>query len=365
MPDSLDTSASLGSSGGFDDILKQIGPLTREMAKTTAPEEKRMRDLLKESDTARADLTRAVNEPTPDMPKMGDLPKRHGTKPENPMDALGNPLTILAIFASSLTRQPLTTALRSAGEAMKGYHAGHVEAAKEAEDEYRDALDATFKQHTSEMETYRGQLEKHGQTIRGKAAVLEAVGSAFGWENEVRLAKAGQIDQALRLLNARDTLMARVKEQGWMNDYRNRTLKARKGAERQQKANIALGNILKLKMGQPVEWGGWTFTPQDFQQMTTMTRMPLEGLNPKQKAMQSMLNDATAAGQPPAGEDAEDGETPTGTAALGAPGNGSVRSSSASPLSYASQTDVVKAYQKGDITRDEAADILRENGWAE
>ena len=52
----------------------------------------------------------------------------------------------------------------------------------------------------AEMEDYRALMEEHGQTIRGKAAVLEAIGSAHGWAEVTRLAKAGQVDQALKMV---------------------------------------------------------------------------------------------------------------------------------------------------------------------
>lgn len=204
MPDDL-------LSSGYDDILSQVGKLSKEIGKTTAPEEARMGALAKEADTARADLTRAAGEALPKVPDKPELPAKPQFQPTSPMEALGNPLIIASIFAGALTHAPLTTALNAAGSAFKGYHDGNLEAAKQAETQYKDAMDAVFKQHELEMEQYRALLEEHGQTIKGKAAVLEAIGSAYGWTNELRLAKAGRVDEALKIVDAKERMLERLR----------------------------------------------------------------------------------------------------------------------------------------------------------
>lgn len=219
------------SSSGLDSVLKQVGSLSQEIGKRQAPEMHEMRSLEKQGKEALTSLQAETNRKMPEPPKMAELPKPPNTTIPNPAEAIGQPLTILAIFASALTRAPLTTALNSAASAMDSYHKGNIEAAKMAQQQYKDAIDQAFKQHQAEMEDYRALMEEHGQTIRGKAAVLEAIGAAHGWQESSRLAKAGQVDQALKIVEMRDKAFERVKNQKYLGRLQDETERHNKQQE--------------------------------------------------------------------------------------------------------------------------------------
>src|SRR5216684_6966797 len=132
------------NNSGLDSILSQVGALSEKIGKDTAPETGQMRALEKRGKTALTALETEANRKMPDVPKLGALPKQPDTKMPPAMEALGQPLVILSIFASLLTKAPLTTALNAAGTAMQEYHKGNIEAAKTAQQQYNDAMDAAF-----------------------------------------------------------------------------------------------------------------------------------------------------------------------------------------------------------------------------
>lgn len=204
------------SSPGLDSVLKQVGDLSEKMGKDTAPERAEMKALEDKGKQAITALETETNRKMPDPPKMGALPQAPNTQIPPAMEAIGHPLTVLSIFASLLTKAPLKTALSAAGSAMENYHKGNVEAAKQSLAQYKEAVDTAFKQHNSEMEDYHTLMEEHGNTIKGKAAVLEAIGAAHGWQEVSRLAKAGQVDQALKIVQMNQTNMQRVKHEEFL-----------------------------------------------------------------------------------------------------------------------------------------------------
>src|SRR5579885_1451082 len=209
--------------GSLDSLLEQIDPLAKKIGAQTAPQEAEMSRLAKRQQQIGEDIYREASS-LPDVPKPQSLPQAPRIKPEDNLQSFNNPLVVLAIFSALGTRSPATAALNAAASAMQGYHQGHLEAAKQAEQQYRDGLDQVVKQNDEMMQAYRAQLEKHGTSIRDKSAALEAVSSAFQDQHVLSLVKAGNYDAAIRIIETREQMLDRLKEQDILNEFRKQSL---------------------------------------------------------------------------------------------------------------------------------------------
>jgi len=184
-----------GGAPGIDSILSQMMRLTTDTSATDKA--------LANIETARQGLTTALNQPKPQMPPAIDIPARPRTNNVDIMQAFAQPAAIMAIFGSLLTRRPMTAAITAAAAAMQGYAQGNAEAAKRAEDQWRDNLDVALKQNQIEVDRYRAAIDAHRDDVNAALAEITAASSEFHDEVALQNAKAGNLGAIAQILDAR------------------------------------------------------------------------------------------------------------------------------------------------------------------
>jgi hypothetical protein len=215
---------------GIDRILGQMPAMTKEVGKLSGSDEsvKALTGVKERQKTAAADYQSALGPSTlPPEPKLRDMPTRPDTTLQNPAAAFQEPATILAIFGSLLTRAPLTSALNAASGAMNGYRQGNLDQAKQLETKFHDDLDIAIKQNTVENDRYKIALNKRNATIQEKQASLEALAVEFKDEQVLQQIKAGNFDEAVKIIQTREAMAARMQNAQFLQHYRMQALQER------------------------------------------------------------------------------------------------------------------------------------------
>ena len=178
-------------SDGLSGIIGQIGDIGAEADKRVAEDKKKSDAIIGQM---REVQQRAASIPEPSALQLSPHPRQDNV---DIMQGVANPMAILAIFGSLLTRRPMINALNAASQAMQGYAQGNKEAYDRAEQAWKNNMEIALKNHQDEMDRWRMKIEEAGQNMQMLQAELTAEAS----QNQDYLAlmhlKAGQIDQLL------------------------------------------------------------------------------------------------------------------------------------------------------------------------
>jgi hypothetical protein len=144
----------------------------------------------------------------PTLDKMPEAPKPEYT---DPMQTFGSTATVLALLGSALTRHPLTTAINSTAEILKGTAQADEEKNQHALKAWQVQTENALKLHQFEQEAYKAAIDKMKADREGARAEIATLAAAFKDDAILGLMKAGRQDDAVALINGRGKLGTRLK----------------------------------------------------------------------------------------------------------------------------------------------------------
>jgi hypothetical protein len=118
----------------------------------------------------------SIKDPT--LPTLEALPKAPTLHPQEIMGGLSQWGTILAIFGSMLTRQPMTAALNAAASGMRAYQAGNAAGVKDARQTYMENLQRALAHNKELNQQYIDALERGNFDIAKVRGQMTAIASA-------------------------------------------------------------------------------------------------------------------------------------------------------------------------------------------
>lgn len=114
--------------------------------------------------------------PAPKAPELDTkLPDAPQEDFRDPTQAFSSLAPVLAVFGSLLTRRPMTTAMKSAAAAMKGFHAGDKELVEREREKWLDNTEKALKQNKLELEQYQAARDEHSDDMTAMTAKMSAI----------------------------------------------------------------------------------------------------------------------------------------------------------------------------------------------
>lgn len=134
---------------------------------------------LKESARAIRDVEKSVaNISLPDPPPTPELPPPPQPRFTSPMEEFGSIASTLGIFASLLTRRPLTSALNASAAAMQSIRQGDYTAYQTAMDQWKNQSDYAIKVADMQNQRYQQILDNTKFTIDQKTNLINMEAAA-------------------------------------------------------------------------------------------------------------------------------------------------------------------------------------------
>ena len=143
-------------------------------------------------------------QPRPDVyqPKYREMPKAPTPQYRDPMQAVGSPLSVLALAAGLFTRTPATATLNAASAAMQAQRAGDQQGYENARNEFRDKLDETLKHNDQERTAYLDSWNNRKMTMQERLADLEMKAAMYQNQALANSARSGNVSQVQMQLDA-------------------------------------------------------------------------------------------------------------------------------------------------------------------
>jgi hypothetical protein len=122
------------------------------------------------------DRMRAIK--TPDAPELAKLPVLPPMHDAEVMGGLGNWGTLLAIFGSLATREPMVAALNAAANGMHAFQAGNMQAAAQHRQDFELNLKRAIELNREQQESYIAALQKANFNLSEAKGELSAQAAA-------------------------------------------------------------------------------------------------------------------------------------------------------------------------------------------
>ncbi len=157
----------------------------------------------------------------PAAPALGNI---NATPPQyhqlEPIQAFQNWGVVLAMFGSLLTRAPITAAFKSGAAAMKAFHQNDLQGFEIQRQSWKDGVDAALQQNRIELEKYDAALRSSEFDMSKLSAQFQGIAAAN--KDQVMLAtlQAGNIDQAISIVQHREDMAQKLKALGMQHDLR-------------------------------------------------------------------------------------------------------------------------------------------------
>ena len=169
-----------------DDIVERQLEITEEMYKTL-PEAQREAEAQRRAAAGAAgarqrETERVVNQPLPDLykPNYEKLPQAPKPNYREPLDAIGNPLAILARVAGLFTRQSATTAFNAMGAAMAAQQKGDQVAFANATTAFESSMREVVAHNNEEHRAYTDAWNDRKSTWDERMAKLQMLSTKYG-----------------------------------------------------------------------------------------------------------------------------------------------------------------------------------------
>ena len=115
----------------------------------------------------------------PAPPQLHDMPQAPKEQFDSPFNAFKDPMILLAGLGSLLTRQPLTTAMTAATEAMNGYHQGQKDVFQQKKSNFDEQVKAALAQNNIELTRYKELIEHRSMSMDEKMGQMYAASGQF------------------------------------------------------------------------------------------------------------------------------------------------------------------------------------------
>jgi hypothetical protein len=167
----------------------------------------------------------------------------------SPYEVFGSAASMAAIFGSLFTRKPMTNALNALAGVMTARHSGDRQAYEDAKTSWQENFDASKTYHEWQKNLYDEAVGHIETDSKLAAAKFEAYGAAMGDDQVVMLAKQGNFQAVVSLLNFRDQqyykalqakdLLFREHEATQLHEERIKEFNIQQEGQRQQRADLA------------------------------------------------------------------------------------------------------------------------------
>lgn len=169
--------------------------------------------------------------PTPQQPQLQPI----NTKPPEyhqlePIQAFQNWGVVLAMFGSLFTRAPITSAFKSGAAAMKAFHENDLQTFEIQRQNWKDQIDEALQQNKQELEKYDTALKSSEFDMSKLTAQFQGIAAANKDQVMLSTLQAGNIDQAINIIQHREDMQQRLKSLSFGQDLRNDAMKMRQEA---------------------------------------------------------------------------------------------------------------------------------------
>lgn len=143
-------------------------------------------------------------QPRPDVYQPQYKPTPTPPKPQyrDPMQAIGSPLSVLALAAGLFTRTPATATLNAAAAAMEAQRAGDQQGYENARNEFRDKLDETLRHNDQERTAYLDSWNNRKMVMAERLADLEMKATMYQNQALANSARSGNVSNVQMQIDA-------------------------------------------------------------------------------------------------------------------------------------------------------------------
>lgn len=137
-----------------------------------------------------------------------------------PIQAFQNWGVVLAMFGSLFTRAPLTSAFKSGAAAMKAFHQNDLQSFEIQRQNWKDGIDQALQQNRQELEKYDAALKSSEFDMSKLSAQFQSIAAANKDQVMLSTLQAGNIDQAISIIQHREDMGQRLKALGMQVDLK-------------------------------------------------------------------------------------------------------------------------------------------------